>query len=959
MLLLRGSIPYLFGVSEPKMHIRRISELDLADGSGASMNVCVVSSEFNGPVKNGGIGTATSALLKQLVADGHRVTLLYTLVEENEPVSGDRPWSYWVESLAAEKISLEYLPHDGGYYSWREKSWRVKEFLAASDFDVVYFNDHHGNSYYSLLAKRAGLAPFSQQLHCIITHGSMEWVFDINDQYARQAADLEMIGIERRSVELADVVIGPSSYLLHQYEKYGWRLPANTFQHPYPIYQSTETLNDTQHIPIDELVFFGRLEVRKGLWLFCEAVDRLSANLAGKTVTFMGRIMDTSGVSSGLQIVNRSSNWPCRVRLLSGYNQDEAIAYLSEPGRLAVMPSLADNSPCVIYECIDAGIPFVATLGSGGEELVDPGSWPDVMAEPTVDSLTSRLKEILERGAKIGQYRSRPRDIKATWTAWHRYLSKNRMKLMANAPSAIEANHPASRTAAKAPLMVIIDRGTCDLSLLIENLSSHIKRFAARASYLLLSSRNGELQNILPGLFNGASDISPVSLCVSNIDAIEEARDLIRASPYVFFLNAETEMLTPFFVLALGVLSQQPTGAAVSCAVATRRDTDKDPKIETLPSGNLPGLAALGGSIGSSVWAISTQGLEQELSSIQFYDEQAGSLASASALGQSFLYRCCTRDVPVQILPIVGAMETCENRDQPDAIATVKEAKRLASYLDVPSTVYSGGAAWFAISKFGMSISEGRRIAVENSRLLPEEHPLAVLEKNNEAPDLPDLAAAMGRSELALQLAASRDVPKDRVRHLLEQTMKAIRLKPSSDLAGLLSTQTIMEFGRTLVPEKFDSGRRSLVSKKNTKSIPSSANKDSKEPAAEEGSRGYQRAHIYIDAQRLRLRQNRLQATPDLVKESGKLLFIDVALCGNSHLSIKLGSNGTSPAVIRVKAIDQETGAEIGSASTRLQPKEKAELSIQLFEVYARATIQLDFIGKANTEIDIESLLLQ
>ena len=155
--------------------------LSLADiatpvSSKKKLNVCVVSSEFVGPVKNGGIATATSGLLKLLAADGHKVTLLYTLVEYGIPVSDGKPWQHWVDELAGQGITLKHIPNVGDYWAWREKSWRVKDAIAAGDFDLVYFNEHHGNGYYSLLAKHSGMRPFSQQMYCVITHGSIEWV---------------------------------------------------------------------------------------------------------------------------------------------------------------------------------------------------------------------------------------------------------------------------------------------------------------------------------------------------------------------------------------------------------------------------------------------------------------------------------------------------------------------------------------------------------------------------------------------------------------------------------------------------------------------------------------------------------------------------------------------------------------------------------------------------------------
>src|SRR6185295_11723051 len=336
--------------------IKPLSDLDLSDTDGRRLNVCVVSSEFLGPVKNGGIATATSGLLRQLASEGHRVTLLYTLVEYQKPWSGDHSWDHWVAEQKAAGVMLAHIPHTGDYRGWLEKSWLVKEFLGRDEFDVVYFNDHHGNGYYTLAAKRAGLAPFTTQLHCLITHGSIEWVCDINEQYGRSTADVEMMGLERRGVEWADVVIGPSAYLLKKYESYGWKLPTHTYTHPYALFHDPTPADPTHRHAIRELVFFGRLEVRKGLWLFCEALDHLGDRLRGIDITFLGRMTDTAGLSSGIQIAARAMRWPNRVRMLTNYNQENALAYLKSGSKLAVMPSLADNSPCVLYECMEGGI---------------------------------------------------------------------------------------------------------------------------------------------------------------------------------------------------------------------------------------------------------------------------------------------------------------------------------------------------------------------------------------------------------------------------------------------------------------------------------------------------------------------------------------------------------------------------------------------------------------------------
>jgi hypothetical protein len=236
---------------EPQRSIPRLSDIDLRAGSrGQRLRVCVVTSEITGPTKNGGIGTATSGLVEHLAGDGHQVTVLYTQVWENTPLCTERSWQHWVRELAAKGVDLSHIPHSGSYADWRHKAWLVKDHLGQGEYDLVYFNEHHGSGYYALAAKRAGLSPFAEQIHCVITHGSIEWVLNTNDQYIERVSDLEMIGFERRTVEWADFVIGPSEYLLKEYAGYGWRLPARTYCQPYPLMRAPAVF-DAETRPIE------------------------------------------------------------------------------------------------------------------------------------------------------------------------------------------------------------------------------------------------------------------------------------------------------------------------------------------------------------------------------------------------------------------------------------------------------------------------------------------------------------------------------------------------------------------------------------------------------------------------------------------------------------------------------------------------------------------------------------
>ncbi len=173
---------------------------------------------------------------------------------------------------------------------------------------------------------------------------------------------------ERQSAALADVLWSPSAYLLDWIGQQGWTLPARTVVQQYVIPEGRAVrpeAADTTIAPpaLRSLVFFGRLEERKGLHIFLDAVDRLAGRLAAEAieVVFLGKEVMLGRISSRDLIAARARRaGPFHGAIVGGLTQPEAIAFLREPGRLAVMASPADNSPCTVYEAMEFAIPFIA-----------------------------------------------------------------------------------------------------------------------------------------------------------------------------------------------------------------------------------------------------------------------------------------------------------------------------------------------------------------------------------------------------------------------------------------------------------------------------------------------------------------------------------------------------------------------------------------------------------------------
>jgi hypothetical protein len=80
-------------------------------------------------------------------------------------------------------------------------------------------------------------------------------------------------------------------------------------------------------------------------------------------------------------------------------DQHEALARLSRPGTLVVMPSLEDNSPNAVAECLEHGIPFIASAVGGAPELVAEADRPRVLFSPDPASVEDALRRALSDGS--------------------------------------------------------------------------------------------------------------------------------------------------------------------------------------------------------------------------------------------------------------------------------------------------------------------------------------------------------------------------------------------------------------------------------------------------------------------------------------------------------------------------------------------------------------------------------
>lgn len=373
------------------------SVLAAAFAAATRARVLIVTPDILGPIRNGGIGTAFGALAGTLAKAGHAVTILYTLGGHSED-GGDI--ARWVHHYAA--LGIRFVPVwlergepqlDAPHHAWR--AYRVYLWLKQhqGDYELAYFPEWKGEAYYALQAKRVGL-DFARLRMVVVTHSSTTWADSGNYTVPHQFDDLLLEFLERRSTEMADAVISPSQYMVDWMRHRGWRWssPTHVIQNLMPEAPTEEPQADTPASGIVEWVFFGRLERRKGLLIFLDALRQVPAEVRERIqITFLGKAIVTPQFDSTAVIQEKLADWPRPPRLIMDYGRDQALDYLQQPGRVAVIASLVENSPYTVLECVLRRIPFIAADVGGIAELVHPDDRARVLFKPNPAALAVTL----------------------------------------------------------------------------------------------------------------------------------------------------------------------------------------------------------------------------------------------------------------------------------------------------------------------------------------------------------------------------------------------------------------------------------------------------------------------------------------------------------------------------------------------------------------------------------------
>lgn len=383
------------------------------------LNLAVVVSDVTGST-GGDMDVASLPLVTTLCQTGHSVTVIYVRTRARSRIFlAQQTARFRKAGLALITIVTDKEPP---LTDPRIASYRVYRWLKShqSDFCIVYFPEQRGFGYFSLVAKRLGLA-FNRLSLATYVSGPTIWAYEVSFSLPGSLDDVDCDFMEKECVRLSDWVITENLNLCDWMRTRNWVMPNRSSILP-SLSTRVPPHNTTPGGPVSpcvELVFVGRLDLSMGLRLFCDAIDLLekAQRLALRKITFIGKTAQNDRLDSAKFIVGEARKWGLSYRLLTNYNWDQTISYLSEPGRLAVVVPLSDSACDTISACLHRAIPFVATGVGRVLDLIHPEDHGRVLCAPYPAALAARLRQTLRDGMTIARCAEHPKDTLARWVS--------------------------------------------------------------------------------------------------------------------------------------------------------------------------------------------------------------------------------------------------------------------------------------------------------------------------------------------------------------------------------------------------------------------------------------------------------------------------------------------------------------------------------------------------------------
>lgn len=358
------------------------------------LRIAFLSYEYPPDTGAGGIGTYTVQAGKMLSDRGHQVHI-FSGTTQKQAYSYVEPWGVQVKRIP-------WTGHDSFRLSIAKVTLAENE---KSKFDVVETPDWRGDGL--VLKQRSPKLPLVIKLHT-----STELIARINQGVIRKrdklraylgawkrgrlspSKYLKTCDPEYQQLLTADEIATPSLAIADLTQKL-WGFDTHLLSHvPYPFAPSDELLSIPPDTQTSRILFVGRLEPRKGVLEFADAIPTILSQHATATIRFVGLPVPMPGGDMRITLQNKLVDWKDRVEFLDPVPNDKIPGLLREAD-ICVFPSRWENFPLVCLEAMSAARGIVGSQNGGMAEQLGNGKFGMLINPKNVLSIAESILRLL------------------------------------------------------------------------------------------------------------------------------------------------------------------------------------------------------------------------------------------------------------------------------------------------------------------------------------------------------------------------------------------------------------------------------------------------------------------------------------------------------------------------------------------------------------------------------------
>ena len=364
------------------------------------MNICLVSREYPTEDHAGGIATYTEKTATSLAQLGHRVSVITeTIGAASTRVEGD-------------VLIARLAPSARGRLRTVRRSFGVAHAIDRLPFrpDIVQASEYRAEAIV-VAARRRGMKLVTR----LATPTFVVQGLNRGSGVGRLRSGAYYDPLERWQTHRSDGIIAITDALAEVVCR-RWRIPrerVTTIANSVDFDQRFGALGEPLPGELagrEYLLYFGRLEERKGVHILGEALPAVLTRYPQLHAVFAGdNVLTYRGQTLQAFVEQHNSAHRDRLHFYPRLPQHRLYP-LVKHALLAVLPSLWEGLGNVSLEALDAGTPVVATLGCGFGEIIEDGKSGVLVAPGDVAALEAALLSILGDRARLGSMRAAARE---------------------------------------------------------------------------------------------------------------------------------------------------------------------------------------------------------------------------------------------------------------------------------------------------------------------------------------------------------------------------------------------------------------------------------------------------------------------------------------------------------------------------------------------------------------------